>query len=209
MTDSNMCHQMVTSSYSFPVSLIRQYCFCPRIPFFNEVLGINPGDRPWQEQGLVYHERQRILNRRRTLKRYGLKEGAIHHNIWLAGKSLPCHGICDAVVETPEFVSPVEFKLEANRPNRGQILQLAAYGMLAEEKFNKECSTMFLLYGHRGKVRRYQLDDRIKEDVKIVVDGILNSFEKTMLPSTSASDAQCSQCEYFNFCADRETITVL
>ena len=207
MTSSIIFNQMATSQYSFPISLIRQYCFCPRIPFFNEVLNINPGDRPWQKQGIAYHERQRILNRRRTLKRYGLKKGTIHHNVWLAGSIIPCHGICDAIVETPETVSPVEFKMEASRPNRGQILQLAAYGMLAREKFEKKCSVMFILYGNKGKVRQYTLDDKIEHEVKNVVCNILRSIKKGLLPISAASAAQCSQCEYLNFCADRETIT--
>ena len=205
MTASPTFLQMATSSYSLPISLIRQYCFCPRIPFFNEVLGVNPGDRLWQRQGVAYHERQRMLNRRRSLKRYGLQEGKMHHDVWLASNTLGCHGICDAIVETDVEVCPVEFKLNAVRPNRGELLQLAAYGIAAEERFGKPCNSMFLLCGQRGKVRHYVLDTNIRDSARKTIDNILKSFEISLLPESPATTAKCSQCEYLNFCGDRET----
>ncbi len=196
---------MAMSSFSIPVSLIRQHCFCPRIPFFNEVLHINPSDRLWQEQGTRYHLQQTILNKRRNLSRYGYSSGILHQNVELAGSLLPCHGRCDAILETDEEIVPIEFKLQLHRFNRGQQLQLVAYGMLAQEKFNKPCNEGFLLYGNRGKTFRLEIKDELKSKVKQVVNEIFENLQRALMPTSPASEAQCSQCEYLNFCGDRET----
>ena len=192
-------------SYSLPVSLIRQHCFCPRIPFFNEVLNVNPGDRPWQEQGIDYHEKQQVLGKRRNLCRFGFDRFKFHTNVALHSTKIACHGTCDAIIETDTQIAPIEFKLTAKTVSRGQRLQLAAYGMLAEEKFQKECKKMLIFFGTKGKVHILPLDDATRNEVTKVVASILNNVSSPLLPDSSAFSAQCGQCEYFNFCGDRET----
>src|SRR5690625_3753846 len=152
-------------SMSLPASLIRQHVFCPRIPFYNEVLSINPGDRPWQSQGVSYHKRQEMLVRRRRLERFGLSEATLKTNISLYSEKKSLHGICDALLINEEQVVPLEFKLSSSfQPRRGHILQLAAYGVLAEEQFGKPCVQMFILYGDKGKMHRVKLDEALRSN---------------------------------------------
>lgn len=190
---------------SLPASLIRQHVFCPRIPFYNEVLFINPGDRPWQNQGVSYHKRQEMLMRRRRLERFGLSEAALKTNISLYSEEKSLHGICDALLINAEQIVPLEFKLSSSfQPRRGHILQLAAYGVLAEEQFEKPCEQMFILYGDKGKMHRVKLDEALRSNLIRTVSTMRENLRKPLLPASSATNAQCGQCEYLNFCADRE-----
>jgi len=194
-----------STSQSLPASLIRQHVFCPRIPFYNEVLSINPGDRPWQSQGVSYHDRQEMLVKRRRLERFGLFEAVLKTNIALYSEEKALHGICDALLVSEEQVVPLEFKLASGfQPRRGHVLQLAAYGVLAEEQFKKPCEQMFVLYGDRGKMHRVKLDKALRHDLMQVVQAIRKNLQNPLLPASPATSAQCGQCEYLNFCADRE-----
>lgn len=194
-----------SSSFSLPASLIRQHVFCPRIPFYNEVLSINPGDRPWQLQGVSYHERQEMLVKRRRLEKFGLAEAVLQTNVALRSEARGVHGVCDALLINDEQVVPLEFKLTCSyRPRRGHILQLGAYGVLAEERFGKPCRQMFVLYGDKGKMHRVKLDETLRSDLQQTLRVMRDNLVNPLLPGSSATSAQCGQCEYLNFCADRE-----
>lgn len=194
---------METLRSSIPISLLRQYCFCPRIPWFNEVKRINPGDRKWQQQGVSYHVRQSMLMKRRQLSRFGFDNGNVEFNVQLRSISLGCHGIVDGLILKDDEVAAVEFKLAGVKPQRGQILQVAAYGMLAEEIYNRPCRQVFILIGDRGKTYAYNLDDRLRNAVTATLSKITSSLSNPILPDSSATDIQCGQCEYYNFCSDR------
>lgn len=189
---------------SIPASLIRQHVFCPRIPFYNEVLAINPGNRPWQQQGVEYHQRQAMLVKRRRLHRFGLDKAEIKNNLPLRSLKLGIHGICDALCITGQEICPLEFKLHQTRaPQRGHILQLGAYALMAEEQFRLPCKRMFILYGGRGQTAAIAFNDKIRVSVLRNITEIKNNLYKPLLPASSATVAQCGQCEYLNFCADR------
>jgi len=74
---------------------------------------------------------------------------------------------------------------------------------MAEELYERPCKSLFILYGDKGKTHHIRFDQKLREDVISKIEDIKASFEKPMLPASSASDAQCGQCEYLNFCADR------
>lgn len=194
-----------SSLSSLPASLIRQHVFCPRIPFYNEVLSINPGDRPWQSQGVSYHERQEMLVKRRRLEQFGLSRATLKTNVSLYSAEKGLHGICDALLISDEKLVPLEFKLTSTfKPRRGHILQLAIYGVLAEEQLGKPCEQMFILYGDKGKMHRVKLNQTLRSDLMRVVQAMKENLKSPLLPASPATNAQCGQCEYLNFCADRE-----
>jgi CRISPR-associated exonuclease Cas4 len=57
-------------SYSLPISLIRQYCFCPRIPYFQELLKLNPKRPQWVKQGEKLHQQQQKVFKHRVKQNY-------------------------------------------------------------------------------------------------------------------------------------------
>ena len=191
-------------SYSLPVSQIRQHCFCARIPWFNELLNMRSAKPLWVKQGESHHKRQTMLNRRRKLSRYGLDQGLLREDVELHDEDLGLHGICDAVIETEHAVHPLEFKLYGDKPRRGQIYQLVAYGILCEKKFGKPASCGYILFGLRGQTQQINFDEKIRNDVLSATYSMRQNLERSTMPDSSASTAQCGQCEYLNYCNDRE-----
>jgi CRISPR-associated exonuclease Cas4 len=189
--------------YSLPAHLLRQHAFCPRIPYFLEGLGITPETPLWVRQGQDYHQRQERLTRDRTLKRFGLAQAVRHFRMRLNSSELGIHGVADAVLETSDAVFPVEFKTEFSEAGRGQLLQLAAYGLMAEETLTKPFEAGFLLYGAKGKTRRIKRTDPLVNDVGRALAAIRQNLAAARMPESPASVPQCGQCEYFNYCNDR------
>lgn len=191
---------------SVPVSLLRQYCFCPRIPHFVLVKGIQPVETPWMKQGESYHEKQTLLNKRRSFERYGLDGNIrIEHRVSLRSELLRLHGICDAMLfKDDQPMAIVEFKSRVKtKLNMGEIIQMAAYSMICEVEFGRQFSYGYILSGDKGKVKPVSINPEIKLKVLQVRDALIAQCEECLLPDSSASILQCGQCEYLNFCADR------
>ncbi len=107
---------MDTDSFSVPVSLLRQYAFCPRIPFFYLIRNLHPPFWPWVKQGLGFHEKTQMLAKRRNLSRFGLTgEFTLEADVALKSETLHLHGICDAVLTLVSAqMVPLEFKMKEN-----------------------------------------------------------------------------------------------
>ncbi len=86
---------------------------------------------------------------------------------------------------------------------KGQILQLTAYGLLLQEKYDLPCQMGFILYETRGKTHQINFDEKRIQQVMIIRDKILNDLENSYMPDSPATPAQCTQCEYLNHCNDR------
>lgn len=190
-------------SYSLPISLLRQYCFCPRIPYFQELLKLNPPRPEWVKQGEDLHQQQEKIFKHRTLKRFDLEKAKQKFNLFVSSDNFSLHGLVDSVLINTEQIYPIEFKLGGKKPTKGQILQLTAYGMLLVEKYRLPCEKGFILYENKGKTHTIQFTSERQNQVINTRDKILNDLEKSYLPDSPATPAQCTQCEYLNHCNDR------
>ncbi len=190
-------------SFSLPISLLRQYCFCPRIPYFQELLKLNPPKPVWVKQGEDLHENQERTFKHRTLKRFDLVQAKQEFNVFVSASDLQLHGTVDSLLISDEEIYPIEFKLSGYKPTKGQVLQLTAYAMVAEYQYNLSCRQGFILFESRGKTYPIVFTPKDKEQVIVVRDHILSDLEKSYLPNSPATPAQCTQCEYLNHCNDR------
>lgn len=192
-------------SFNLPVSMLRQYSFCPRIPFLYLAREIDPPKGTWVKQGMSYHQIQEILSKRRNLSRFGLTgEFKLSSEVRLYSERLKLHGICDGIIETNDTLFPLEYKLQEKlTKSTGAVIQLVAYAMLIEEKYNKKISCGFILYGSKGKTHEVLIDSITRKQVTTIINRIEQDCSMGLLPNTSASERQCSQCEFSNFCADR------
>ena len=73
------------------------------------------------------------LERRRTLGRYGLIEGARRYAVSLRCRALGITGIVDEVIDSPSGPVPVDVKFTEGRVAFGHQVQLAVYAMALEE----------------------------------------------------------------------------
>lgn len=170
---------------SLPVSYIRQFCFCPRIPFLSVFLEIKPPPPLWVKDGVDFHEKAAMLQKRRKLSKFNLSgKGVFKSNIYLKSSVYPIHGIADGIfiMEDGEII-PLEFKAQDNFvASRGHVLHL---------------------YGKKGKSLRVDFAEERKKKVIEIAQKIISSFETGLLPDSPATSAQCGQCEFLNFCGDR------
>ena len=113
------------------------------------------------------------------------------------------HGICDGAIFTENEVIPLEFKLSEVSPPMGARLQLAAYAMLLEYHEKIKISRGFVLYGQKGHTLEVIVDIKLRAEVLTVANLIRKACKKAIVPHTAATESQCAQCEYQNFCADR------
>ncbi len=188
---------------SVPANLIRQWCYCPRVVYYQEMIELRAIARPaWVKQGEDFHQLEEKLWQRRNLSRFKLASGKIHRNLAMRSDDLGLHGIVDMAVETDEAVYPVEFKLSASNKKRGDILQLTAYAMLLEKHFSKSSPVGFLV--SKGKVlHTIDMDTVRRREVMTVTDEIGQMLLHGLKPESSATVVQCCACEYVNFCNDR------
>lgn len=187
---------------SVPVNLIRQWCYCPRVVYYMELME-TPVHRPiWMKQGEDFHRLEEALWKRRNLSRFNLSLGKICHNLSIRNDALGLHGIVDMAIETDEAVYAVEFKLSPNNKKRGDILQLAAYAMLLEKHFSKPSPAGFLV-GKGKMLHAIDMDMTRRQEVLSTADEIRRMLRRGMKPESSATAVQCCACEYVNFCNDR------
>ena len=189
-------------SSSIPVNLIRQWCYCPRVVYYMELMNVNFHRPSWVQQGQDFHCLERKLWKRRNLARFKLNEGKTYHNLTLKDEELLLHGIVDMAIETDDAVYASEFKITADNKKRGDQLQLVAYAMLLEKRFSKPSPVGFLI--GKGKAL-YEIKTSIekRDDVLRIRDNIQKTLAHGMKPNTSATILQCCNCEYINFCNDR------
>ena len=197
---------MTTESYSLPVSMLRQWVYCPRIVFFNEVLRVVTCAPPLVAQGVDLHRRYSMLERRRGLSRYGLEGFEKLFAKPMKSVRLGIHGIVDGVLVGKESVHVMEFKPERRQVPQGHLLQTMGYGLLAEEHIGLPLGGIHILHGERGRtvsVVGEQLEP-LRLMTLAAIEAARKMIEEAIMPSSSAGDMKCAQCEYLNFCNDRE-----
>ena len=188
--------------YSLPVNLVRQWCFCPRVVYYRELVPSASYSPDWVRQGERFHERESTLWSRRNLSRFALAEGRVRLNVAAASKTHMLHGVADMVIETIGSVHPVEFKLAESVQKRGGVLQLVAYGIILEDSLKKSCGFGFLTEGV-NKILKVEIDEPRKREVHAIANKIRAMLEKGVKPDTPATIHQCTGCEYRNHCNDR------
>jgi CRISPR-associated exonuclease Cas4 len=192
-----------TMSFSLPVHLLRQHRFCPRVPWFQELLNFKPPQPQWVRQGVAFHQHQESVFRHRTLKRFGLEQASKHFHLPVQSGRWQMHGIVDCALETETAVYAVEIKMAGRKPAKGHILQVVAYGLLLADMRAKPCPRAFVVIEQRGKTWPVEIMPSHIDQVIRIRNEILNNLERACMPDSAATDAQCTQCEYLNHCNDR------
>lgn len=185
------------------VTDVRQWGYCPRVVYFTYCQPIKRPTTFKMQEGRTRHEEVKALEARRALGSYGLTEGKRHFNVSLGSERLGLAGRVDMLIETEHELIPVEFKNTEARPALNHKYQLAAYALLAEERFG-------------GSVRRcfvHLIPTRANFEVTItsamrrfVVDGarrMREMIETEAMPEGTRQLGRCRECEFLRFCNDR------
>lgn len=194
--------------FSFRVSDLKQYFFCPRVVYYHTCL---PDVRPitfkmqmGREEGLS--ERQREA--RRSLRAYGLRTGECVFDLNLSSKRLGLHGRLDMAVRTEDNplgaleAIPVDYKFTTGRTVAHFILQVVAYGMLLEEAWQIPVRRGFLYLIPSRRAREIELTQALRDQVSAAVEAMTQIAVRELMPAPPRRREKCRLCEFRRFCND-------
>lgn len=191
------------SVFEIPASHLRQFIFCPRIPFIVLALGAQPPAPPWTTQGTAWHLDRLRKERRRAFRAYGFDQARLITERPLRHVELGLTGIPDAILETPQALAILECKSTASSVGKGLLMQVYAYQLMAVETFHKPCTAVFLVTHNGRRMRKIRFPENIHEMFLETLTAVRGVLAAGAMPATTATPAKCAQCEYINWCADR------
>lgn len=193
------------SELTFTVTDLKQYEYCPRIVYYTYCLPLVRPATFKMEAGTQAHQNAAGLERRRSLKAYRLSEGEREFDVWLESARLGLRGRVDMVITCaapPGEVIPVEYKDSPGRSGPGWILQLAAYGVMLEEKCGLVARRGFIYYIPQRRAREFELTVELKARVAQVAGAMREMVEFERMPPAVNRRAKCRACEFRLFCND-------
>lgn len=194
-----------TSVSSIPVNMLRQFLFCPRIPYFSMCLGLRPHSPRWVVQGSKYETMRHALLKARMPRELQKPDwSAIRFNVFLSSDSIGLHGHADAVVETSTGPVVLELKMNPSSIRTGAEVQLAAYSIMMDDRNEPESQYGYFIQGKPVKVRRLAISFQLRSLVISTASKIRSIVHNGTFPDSDAGPAKCSQCEYLNHCNDRD-----
>jgi len=188
------------------VTDLKQWAYCPRVVYFAVQW---PKVRPVtyeMEEGRIRHEeeRQRFLRiRRRRGGLVGLPAGEYVFDVFHQSETLRLNGKVDLVIVGEEEIIPVDFKDSLNVKATHFRVQLMAYGLLMEEKFEKPARRGFIYSLPRRRGHEVRFTARLRNDVYRLLKEMVSALEGERMPEGPSSSAPCVACEFRRFCNDR------
>ncbi len=187
-----------------PASLLRQWAYCPRIPFFRGVLGFTPAMPPWVERGTNFDALQQVLTSDRRFRILNAERWQRVRRVYLASPALGIHGIADLILRGPECFIVCDYKLDARRMERGTRLQLGAYALMAQETWDLPCRSLAVLTARPLRALIVDWNDTIAAEVRAAIEALRQIMERGVLPPSDAGVGKCGICEHLNHCNDRD-----
>jgi len=184
------------------VTDLKQYAYCPRIPFYQHVMGFTGKPTYKMERGRDAQAAIEALERRRKLREYGLAEGRRHFGCWLTSERLGLSGKLDLLIEAEGACFPVDFKYTTGRPYHNHRLQLAGYALLVEENFRKPVPAGFIFLTINDALVRFAMTSDLLAEARSALRSLQSMITNEEFPDATPVRARCTDCEYRNFCGD-------
>ena len=189
-------------SCDFRVTDLKQFAYCPRIPFYEHAMGFHGKQTYKMNQGKAAQDAIESLERRRRFREYGLTEGKRHFGVSLFSQTLGIAGKMDLVIETGDSCYPVDFKYTTGRPHHNHLLQLAGYSLLLQEQIGKPVPAGFIFIIADDVTFRFAMTDQLLGEARSALTQMHRMISNEEFPEPTTVRARCTDCEYRNFCAD-------
>jgi len=119
--------------------------------------------------------------------------------------SLELKGIIDQIEVYPESYIPIELKT-GTMPDQGvwpnHRIQLGAYAVLMEEKFNKEINEGFVYYLDKREKRHIVINPFLKQEVRELKEKVRILINNKELPETADNENKCAKCGLKDKCSN-------
>lgn len=192
------------TSFSLPISILRQHIFCPRIPVYTLVRNLDPPRPFWVDIGADYHIERRALLQKNGSKIFKANPPQNYRfNVPVYSDTLLIHGRVDSLATFNDRVLPIEFKYFAGGLALNHKVQAVAYSLCLRE-MGFTVPEFMLISGKKAKNYLVPITEADINWTKKVIETVHQNIELGLVPESSASEARCTQCEFLNFCADRD-----
>ena len=194
--------RQLSSEYFITATDLKQYAFCPRIPYFQHVLGYNERVTESMLDGLGSEEafREKEKRRRKLLKKIPAEEKVF--NIRLCEPELGLMGKLDCAILSKHEAIPVEFKA-SKRPKKigeNHLNQLTAYAILLERHYGKIVRKGIIYYEKSDEAIEIEITQKRKRHVLKLLKELKTTLEQGLLPETNQPKTKCQNCGYKKIC---------
>ncbi|MBS7288764.1 MAG: CRISPR-associated protein Cas4 [Candidatus Freyarchaeota archaeon] len=180
------------------VTDIKHYIYCPRIVYFERVLHSKPKLGSQQQKSKESHAKQEKKEAKRQDAAPYLPEPAgakKHFNVPLYSPTLNLQGTLDLLIENGTELIPIEYKDTASnngKPWTDHKYQLAAYVLLAEEKFGGKARKGYLHYIPEKLTIQVEITQTMKTHVKRILSHIKKIITEEKLPPVRVDPKKCT-----------------
>lgn len=186
------------------VSDIRQYVYCPRIIYFNYVVPVPRHVTFKMQKGQATHVDFTAVEKRRSLAKYRLADGAKEFRVSLRSDRLGLVGTLDMLISGDNGIYPVEFKSTFGSLGIHHKYQLVAYAMMVEEARRRPIRAGFVYLIPQKRIEKVIVDEGTRFYTKKLCTGIRNVIESGVLPAGTRRTGRCRDCEFKNYCRDTQ-----
>jgi len=183
------------------VSDLLNHRFCARVTWFAYVLGVRQRGTVKTDHGRDEHERWTERERNRWKDGASVRARSKLVSAEVTSERLLLRGRVDALVGDDGSVVPYEVKatLPPLKPWPGQVLQLAAYALLLEERYGRPVTRGYLHYLEGDVVREVPIGEEDKQAVRDMLAEVQAVVTSEMMPPR-APPSHCRDCVYAKIC---------
>ena len=186
---------------------LRQYFYCPRIPFFRHIRHIYPAQTYLMKRGSDFHEKiiRDTPKKEKSLMRLTSsgEEISLFYDYYIESKKLHLLALLDLFGKIDEKIFPIEIKTSSKPPEGHNIhhyIQLTAQSLLLEEYFNTFINHARIVYLESKEKLWVPISIDMKEKVLSAIKSIHKGIKTEILPNPTADHEKCIGCEFWAFC---------
>lgn len=201
--DGHGGRDMITTTDAWlTVNDLKQYAYCPRVIFYRHCLPL-PG-RPTYKmvEGQTRQDEVSRLERRRTLHRYGLESAERRFDLPVRSDALRLSGRIDMALIGADLAVPVDFKSTEGPGAANWRLQLVAYTLLLEERFERPSPFGLLYLLGSNRVERVPSDAVARAAAHTAMAAVREVIAHELMPAATPIRGRCRDCEYRRYCND-------
>jgi CRISPR-associated exonuclease Cas4 len=185
-----------------PITDLKQWVYCERIVYYHRVMPAVGKPTFKMREAVAAQDLIESLEMRRGLRHYGFETAVRHFNVWLSDVGLGLSGKTDVILEAPEEVAVVDFKLTSGEVGDNHRIQLAGYSLLAEKAYRKPAPIAFLFRIPDNMVFPVEMTPKLRDVVVTESNAIRRMAETESFPRPTLVRGRCVECEYANYCGD-------
>lgn len=185
-----------------PVTDLKQWVYCQRIVYYHRVMPAIRKRTFKMREAIAAQDLIESLEMRRGLQSYGLESAQRRFGVWLKDETLGLSAKTDLLLETPDRIAIVDFKLTSGEVGDNHRMQLAGYSLLAEAVYQRPAPVAFLFRIPDNRVFPIEITTDLRAAVIKAITDIHTMSDQQLCPPPTPARGRCAECEFANYCAD-------